>query len=438
MEIVFAVILILIVLLQIFGLFFLLKNKPENIKSDLIATMQMIVGEEKIKLTEEIIRSVTEKLHSNHIELIKEFGTLKSQLLELHQKSDSANRDLQSQFRTELLTKYRESQDQFQSRLKEMFDHLISNLTVEHEKLLKITDQKLDLISGKVDEKLDKGFEKTMVTFNSVIERLAKIDEAQKKIEALSSEVVDLQSILTDKKSRGVFGEVMLHQVIASIFGDKNDKLYKLQFGLLNGTARVIADAVVMMPEPLKMVAVDSKFPLENYRRMLDKTISLEDRTAAEKEFKLNMKKHINDISSKYIIEGVTADMAVLFLPAEAVFAELNAYHEDLLDFARSKKVWIASPTTLISFLTTLQAVVKDIETGKQATIIQQELKGLSGEFDRFVKRWRELAKHIKTVNEDVDKLDTTTDKISKKFKKIEGVEFELSEKPLLKALEED
>ncbi len=438
MEVAIISCLIFVLILHLIVLFLLIKNKPEKIKSDLLLALQSSAKEDREKLIEEILRSTTEKLHLNHVELIKEFGALKSQLLESHQKSDTVNRELHSEFRTELLTRYRDSQDQFQGRVKEMFDLLIKNLAVEHDKLLKTTDQKLDLISGKVDEKLDKGFEKTMVTFNSVIERLAKIDEAQKKIESLSSEVVDLQSILTDKKTRGIFGEVLLHQVIASIFGDKNDKLYKLQHSLTNGAARVIADAVIFMPEPLKMVAVDSKFPLENYRRMLDKTIPSEERSLAEKEFKSNVKKHVNDIASKYIIEGITAEMAVLFLPAESIFAELNAYHDDLLDYARSKKVWIASPTTLISFLTTLQAVMKDIETGKQASIIQQELKGLSAEFERFAKRWKDLAKHIKTVNEDVDKLDTTTEKISKKFKKIEEVEFDGIEPPSLETPEEN
>ena len=191
-----------------------------------------------------------------------------------------------------------------------------------------------------------------------MLERLSKIDEAQKKIEGLSTDIVSLQSILTDKKSRGIFGEVNLKHILVNVFGEKNDKLYQLQCALPNHT---IADCVLYAPEPLGTIAIDSKFPLENYQMMVDKKLSQTERAMHEKQFKLDVKKHIDAISSKYIIDGVTADQAIMFLPAEAIFAEMNAYHNDLIDYAYKRHVWITSPTTLISTLSVIQMIIKNI-----------------------------------------------------------------------------
>lgn len=163
------------------------------------------------------------------------------------------------------------------------------------------------------------------------MERLSKIDEAQKKIDNLSTDIVSLQGILTDKKSRGIFGEINLKHILVSVFGEKNDKIYKLQYTLPNS---YIADAMLFTPEPLGTIAIDSKFPLENYQIMVDKNNSNAERNNAEKQFKIDVKKHIDAISSKYIIPGLTSNQAIMFLPAEAIFAEINAYHSDLVEYA--------------------------------------------------------------------------------------------------------
>ena len=157
---------------------------------------------------------------------------------------------------------------------------------------------------------------------------------------------------------------------------------------------------------------------MENYTRMM------EDRKFAS-EFKQNIKKHVNDISTKYIIKGVTAEMAILFLPAEAIFAEINAYHEDLIEYARKRGVWIASPTTIMALLTTITAIVRDIKTQEQAKKIQEELMKLSSNFKLYKKRWDNLSKHIETVNKDVREITTSTNKISSEFERIEKVEFD-------------
>ena len=283
-------------------------------------------------------------------------------------------------------------------------------------------DKKLDSMNEKVHERIDQNFEKTNKTFMSVLERLSKIDEAQKKIDSLSTNIVSLESILSDKKTRGIFGEVNLNNILSNVFGEKNDKLYHIQYKMPNDT---IADSVVFAPAPLGMIAIDSKFPLENYRLMVDKNSSDSVRSIATKQFKMDVKKHIDDISSKYIINGVTSDQAMMFVPAEAIFAEINAYHEDIVTYSQKKRVWLVSPTTLISTLTMIMMVVQNIERDKYTSVIHEELNKLGIEFSRFKERFDKLSKSIQTVNKDVEQFQITTDKIKKKFDSISNVEIQ-------------
>jgi DNA recombination protein RmuC len=299
------------------------------------------------------------------------------------------------------------------------------NMNDDFTKLNEQVEKRLLMINEKVNERLDQNFEKTNKTFMNVIERLSKIDEAQKKIETLSTDIVGLQSILTDKKTRGIFGEVNLKHVLVSVFGEKNDNIYRLQYTLSNG---YIADSVLFAPEPLGTICIDSKFPLEHYELMVDKKLTQEARDAAEKMFKQDMKKHIDAISSKYIISGETTDQAILFLPAEAIFAEVNAYHADIIEYAYKKHVWITSPTTLISTLTVIEMIIKNMERDKYTSIIHEELNKLGLEFSRYKERWDKLARSIQTVNKDVENISVTSEKISKKFETINRVDSNLLE----------
>jgi len=294
-------------------------------------------------------------------------------------------------------------------------------LNDDFEKLNNKIDNKLNQINDKVNERLDENFEKTNKTFTNVLERLSKIDEAQKKIDNLSTDIISLQSVLTDKKTRGIFGEVNLKNIMYNIFGE-NDKIYQMQYKFNNDT---IADCVLFAPNPLGLIAIDSKFPLEHYQIMVDKKNDVTTRSQAEKLFRTDMKKHIDAISSKYIIDGVTSDQAILFLPAEAIFAEINAYHMDIIEYAYKKRVWITSPTTLISTLTTIQIIMKNMERDKYASVIHNELKLLSDEFNRYKDRWDKLYRSIETVSKDVKEIHTTTDKITKRFNVINQVEIE-------------
>lgn len=295
-----------------------------------------------------------------------------------------------------------------------------TNLNNDFEKLNDRIEHKLNMINDHVNERLDVNFEKTNKTFTSVLERLSKIDEAQKKIDSLSTDILSLQSILTDKKTRGIFGEVNLKHILVSVFGENNDKIYKLQYIFETG---VIADCVLFAPEPLGMVAIDSKFPLDNYRLMIDKKAGIVERQNAEKNFKSDVKKHIDAIASKYIIKGVTSNQAIMFLPAEAIFAELNAYHPDIIEYAYKKRVWLASPTTLMSTLTTIELVIKNIEKDKYTSVIHEELNKLSVDFKRYKERWDKLSRSIDAVSRDANDIHITTDKISKRFDAINNVD---------------
>ncbi len=295
-----------------------------------------------------------------------------------------------------------------------------TNLNTDFEKLNDRIERKLNMINDHVNERLDVNFEKTNKTFSSVLERLSKIDEAQKKIDSLSTDIISLQSILTDKKTRGIFGEVNLKHILVSVFGENNDNVYKLQYTFDSG---VIADCVLFAPEPLGTIAIDSKFPLDNYRLMIDKKSGIVERQNAEKQFKIDVKKHIDAIANKYIIKGVTSDQAIMFLPAEAIFAELNAYHTDIIEYAYKKRVWITSPTTLMSTLTTIELVIKNIEKDKYTNVIHEELNKLSIDFNRYKERWDKLSRSIDAVSRDANDIHITTDKISKRFEAINNVD---------------
>lgn len=305
-------------------------------------------------------------------------------------------------------------------------------LTGTIENLTKTVDARLQEISGKVTERLDEGFKKTNETFVSVMARLATIDEAQKKIDGLTSNVVSLQELLGDKRSRGAFGEVQLEALVRNIMPVT---AFEMQHSLPNGTR---VDCALFLPEPTGMVAVDSKFPLENYHRMFEIGLSEPDRLLAQKQFKADVKKHVDDIAAKYIIPNVTSDGAVMFVPAEAVFAEIHAYHPDVVDYAMSRRVWVVSPTTLMAVLNTARAVLKDVETRKQVHIIKDELGKLGKEFSRFDVRMKKLADHIRQAHEDALDVHTTSQKISRRFAVIESVELEGQPPEAIAVLDED
>ena len=374
----------------------------------------LLIKQLKNNSTEQIISELKINLKDNNLDLIDSVT---------RKIADSEQKQLRELLTNKLETV--ERMDRNSNKLTESFMNFSSDtsktLNENFAQLNERVSQNLDRINLRVEERLNEGFEKTNRTFINILERLSKIDEAQKKIDSLSTNIISLQDILTDKKSRGTFGEVQLNHILSVVFGEKNDKLYELQKKLENS---MIADAVLYIPEPVGMLCIDSKFPLENYQRMIDMNNTDSERKQFARDFKSNVKKHINDISSKYIIGGQTSDQAIMFIPAEAIFAEINAYHQDLLDYAGEKKVWITSPTTLMSVLSTVQVVLRNLEREKYAGIIHEELNKLGKEFKLYKDRWESLAKNIKRVSEDVDRINITSNKIERKFDRISKVEM--------------
>jgi DNA recombination protein RmuC len=280
------------------------------------------------------------------------------------------------------------------------------------------TQYRLRAISTEVERRLESGFEKTNQTFVDVVKRLALIDDAQKKIAELSGNVVSLQEVLSDKRSRGAFGEVQLSTLIKNVLPTKN---YAFQHTLSNNR---IADCMLFLPEPTGNIAIDSKFPLESYARMTSFDVATSDKELAKRQFKQDIKKHLNDIASKYIIKGETSEGAMMFIPAEAIFAEIHAYHMDLVEMAHKLRVWMVSPSTMMAVLTTASAVLKDEATNEQVCLIREHLQRLSLDFSRFEKRMNNLAKHIDQAQQDVKDVHTSASKISRHFRNIENVEL--------------
>ena len=345
----------------------------------------------------------------------RQFQKLELILRETEKSQISSLAGMQGKFEQ----RFGEMQQSIEKRLGEMSQSNIEKMADSNKQMQELLHQRLKEISGQVEKRLDKGFEKTTETFTNVVSRLAKIDEAQKKITELSSNVVSLQEVLSDKRSRGAFGEVQMTALVRNMMPENS---FSLQHSLSNGTR---VDCMLFLPEPTGDLAVDSKFPLDSYKRMMDNESAESDRQAAERQFRQDVKKHIKDISEKYIIPGETSDSAMMFIPAESVFAEIHAHQPELVEESHRKRVWMVSPSTLMAVLTTVRAVLKDAATRKQVHLIQEHLVGLSQDFGRFRKRMDDLSTHIRLANDDVSKVNTSAKKISNRFEKIEKVELE-------------
>ncbi len=360
-------------------------------------------------------------IENQHKQLLDEQQRMEKRL----QQANFQMIDTIGQNNERIIERYAQFERTIRGQLLQHSTMVTENLQKDFEQLNERIEINLTRINDKVNERLDNSFNRTNETFQSILMRLAKIDEAQKKIESLSTDIVSLQNLLTDKKSRGTYGEIQLYQILASVFGDKNDRLYQMQYRLSNGT---IVDAILFAPAPLDNLPIDSKFPLENYQRMMDRSLSQLERQVATKKFKSDVKKHIDDIALKYVQAVETSDQAIMFMPAEAIFAEINAYHSDLIDYAQQRRVWLVSPTTLMSTLTTIQVILNNIERDRHALVIQQELNKLGDEFKRYKERWDKLSKHIDTVSKDVKEIHITTEKIGTRFDSISNVELDFKE----------
>lgn len=375
---------------------------------------------------ERLQREVLNQLTDGRTHTIRSLGELREQTsntLGMHQtrfeqRQSDAQKNLQDSLHKGIQAVHRQVTDAL-ARSAEDLGKRVEGLT-------RTTDERLKDISGQVEKRLAEGFEKTTATFNDVLKRLALIDKAQQKITELSSDVVSLQQVLADKRSRGAFGEVQLHALVDNVMPASS---YALQHTLSNGKR---ADCVLFLPQPTGTIAIDAKFPLESYQRMTDLEVSEIERKNAERTFKQDIRKHIKDISERYIVPNETSDGAIMFVPAEAVFAEIQAHHPDVVQQAHRARVWMASPTTLVAILNTARAVLKDEATRKQIHVIRRHLSELARDFDRFRDRMDKLAMHIDQANRDVMQVNTSAKKISTRFETIEKVEMEGEPAPAL------
>ena len=299
------------------------------------------------------------------------------------------------------------------------FKHHTEGLTTHLKTLTEEIRAQLTQVTQQVNQRLAEGFEKSTSTFTDIVKRLTIIDEAQKKIAELSTHVVSLQDILVDKRARGAFGEVQLASLIANMLPSNH---YSLQYTLSNQKR---ADCILFLPDPTGHIVIDSKFPLETYQKLMNTDRSSQERKILQQQLRQDLQKHIKDIAEKYIIPHETADSAFMFIPAEAIFAEVHANYPEVIALSQRLKVWLVSPSTLMAVLTTARAVLKDDATKRQVHIIQKHLQALADDFQRFDKRMDKLTKHIDLAQKDASDVNVSAKKITSRFHKIESVELD-------------
>ena len=317
------------------------------------------------------------------------------------------------------------NQGELAGRLTQLSETQVTN----QNRLVDLMQSQERAVSKKLEERLadlgqrfGEGMEKSRVSQQTSLgelkERLVRIDAAQKNIEELSSQVVGLQDILSNKQARGAFGEVQLTDLVKSIMPPN---FYSFQ-ATLSGGRRV--DCLLNLPYPPGPIAIDAKFPLESYRLLVDAG-SDRDKNQARKLLATDVLKHVSDISEKYIIPGETAESALLFLPSEAVYAELHANLPDVIERSWKSKVWVVSPTTLMATLNTIRAVLKDSQMREQAHVIQREIMILLQDIGRLDGRVGKLENHFRQAEDDLRQIRVSTEKITKRGNKIEEIELQ-------------
>jgi len=328
--------------------------------------------------------------------------------------SDAMNRLVDSQASmTGRLAQMSESQIAAQSSAAE-------RLQAQERSVTKMLDERLTEVTRRVGENLMKAGEKTTETLGQLQERLAVIDSAQKNIAELSQDVVSLQDLLSNKQARGAIGQVQMEDLVRNMLPPG---AFEFQFTLSNGKR---ADCVIKLPNPPGLIAVDSKYPHEAYARMISASNDRE-RLAAQQSFRTDVLKHIKDIAEKYIIPGETSDSAIMFVPAESVFAELHENFSDIVEAGFARRVYVVSPTTLMATLNTVRAILKDARMREQAHLIQREIGELTKDVVRLDKRVGELARHFGQAQTDVKEIQTSTEKIMKRGARIENIPLDAS-----------
>lgn len=284
--------------------------------------------------------------------------------------------------------------------------------------LTKSLEERLDAVSQRLGEGLEKSATTTAKTIGELQTRLTVIDEAQKHISELSGQVIGLQDILANKQARGAFGEIQLNAIVQNALPPS---AYEFQTVLSNNRR---ADCLIKLPNPPGAIIIDAKFPLESYQALRN---APDDgaRAAAARQFAADVLRHVAAIAERYIIAGETAESALMFLPSEAVYAELHASFQGVMEKAYAARVWIVSPTTLMATLNTVRAVLKDAQMREQAHVIQREVGLLLADVGRLDDRVGKLQTHFAQAEQDLKQIGISTAKITSRAERIEAVELE-------------
>lgn len=363
---------------------------------------------------------------------LKEIGALSKQI---EMMSQGIEKDIQLALAKEM-TKISEhaakTSEVNNEKLERFQKNITESINTRFDALNKQIDDKMHAINTKVEEKLAEGFKGTSETMAQVRERLQAIDDAQKNIEKLSTDVVSLKTVLEGNQTRGQYGEYQLSMVLHNVFGDTAG-CYQEQYTMkkVKDGDDVRADAVVFMPEPNKMICIDSKFPFQDYARMFDAT-NEEEKESMKKDFAAAVKKHITAIKDKYIVDGKTAPEALMFIPNDGVFAFIHHNLLDVVDYAREKRVILTSPSTLPAILVTINMVRIEVERAKNAKEISKHLQKLGKDFEMFAREWNQLSEQLDRATKTREKLDHRVDKINVKFESIKG------SNPLIEEQEEE
>ena len=284
--------------------------------------------------------------------------------------------------------------------------------------LINMMEERLSKVQLQMNENLSHSSRRTAQSLGDLQQRLATIDKAQEKITKLSGDVLSLQDILSNKQTRGAFGEIQLTDIVSKALPSDG---FDLQATLSNGRR---ADCLIKLPNPPGPIVIDSKFPLEAYEALRNASSEVET-SAAVRLFKTSVRKHIKDISERYIIEGETADGAILFLPSEAVYAELHANYSEIVREGFSARVWIVSPTTCMATLNTMRAILKDARMREQAGAIRKELTSLYQDVDRLGLRVESLDRHFNQAAKDISDIKISADKAGRRAKRLDNFDFE-------------
>ena len=365
-----------------------------------------------------VIKNSNKKTEAPQIDL-KEIGMLQQQLNSLTDQLKVNIKLSVSEEINKVLEQSSKSNELNNEKLERFQKNITESLNTRFDALNKQIDDKLIEINKKVDEKLAEGFKTTGETMAQVRERLQAIDAAQKNIEELSKDVVSLRSVLEGNQSRGQYGEYQLSMVLHNVFGDTTG-CYQEQYTMkkVKDGDDVRADAVVFMPEPNKMICIDSKFPFQDYQRIFE-TDNAEEKERLTKEFGNAVKKHITVIKDKYIVEGKTAPEALMFIPNDGVFAFIHQNLEDVIEYARTKKVILTSPSTLPAILVTINMVRIEVERSKNAEEINKHLQRLAKDFEMFGREWDKFSNALEQTGKRREELDHRVGRITNKFQAI-------------------